>query len=355
MKLLVLLAIVLLIIAGHQLLRIIELSRGLKKTKEWQMTNTDNDMMGKGMLMFMILFFIFFFWQVNRWIDRSLPGASSEHGVKVDTLWDYNMYLITVIFLVTNFFLFYFAYKYRGNTANKAYFFAHNNKLEMAWTIVPAVALAFIIIFGLKYWNEIMDDAKSENKLTLELYAKQFDWSARYPGKDGKLGQTDFRQIGGVNAVGMDTTDVLGNDDIIVKNEFHIPKGREIEIYMRSQDVIHSAHMPHFRAQMNCVPGMVTQFKFIPTKTTAEMRKDPYVIQMMNGINVQRKKDGNPPVEFDYLLLCNKICGASHFMMQMNIIVEEEKEYNEWLVKQKAFKGVASNEPVKGAATETTK
>jgi cytochrome c oxidase subunit 2 len=342
MKLLVLLAIVLLIIAGHQLLRIIELSRGLKKTKEWELTNSDNDAMGKGMLIFMIAFFLFFFWQTNRWIDRSLPGSASEHGLKIDALWDANMWLVVVVFLITNFFLFWFAYKYRGNTNNKATFFAHSNKLEMIWTIVPAVALAFIIIFGLKYWNEIMADANDPNKITIELYAKQFDWTARYTGKDGKLGTTDYRQIAGTNPVGMDTVDVLGNDDILVKNEFHIPVGREIELLMRSRDVIHSAYLPHFRAQMNCVPGLVTAFKFKPIKTTEEMRKDPYVIQMMDGINKQREKFGKEPVIFDYLLLCNKICGASHYGMQMNIIVESEKDYNEWLAKQKPFKAVAS-------------
>lgn len=341
MKLLVLLAIVLLIIAAHQLLRIIELSRGLKKTKEWQLTNSDNNMMGKGMITFMVLFFLFFFWQVNRWIDRSLPPAASEHGIKIDELWDANMYLIIVVFLVTNFFLFYFSYKYRGNTANTAKYFAHDNKLEMIWTIVPAVALAFIIIFGLKYWNEIMDEPTEANRVTIELYAKQFDWTARYAGKDGKLGQTDYRQIDGTNPVGMDTTDAAGYDDFLAKNEFHIPVGREVEFKMRSRDVIHSAFMPHFRAQMNCVPGMITQFKFKPIKTTAEMRKDPYVIQMMDAINKERAKQGKEPVEFDYLLLCNKICGASHYNMQMNIVVDTEKDYNEWLAKQKT-KAIAS-------------
>lgn len=342
MKLLVLLAIVLLIIAGHQLLRIIELSRGLKKTKEWELTNSDNNAMGKGMIIFMVIFFGFFFWQVNRWNERALPGSASEHGLKIDALWDYNMYLVIFVFLVTNFFLFWFAYKYRGNTNNKATFFAHSNKLEMIWTIVPAVALAFIIIFGLKYWNEIMEDANDPNRITIELYAKQFDWTARYTGKDGKLGTTDYRQIGGSNSVGLDTNDVQSNDDILVKNEFHIPVGREIELLMRSRDVIHSAYLPHFRAQMNCVPGLVTAFKFKPIKTTEEMRKDPYVIQMMAGINKQREKEGKEPVIFDYLLLCNKICGASHFNMPMTVVVESEKDYNEWLAKQKPFKAVAS-------------
>lgn len=342
MKLIVLLAIVLLIIAGHQLLRIIELSRGLKKTKEWHVTDADNNMMGTGMIAFAILFFCFFFWQINRWMDNSLPAAASEHGEKYDLLWDANMYLISFVFLVTNFFLFYFAFKYRGHKNAKAVFYSHNNKLEMLWTVIPASALAFIIIFGLKYWNEIMAESKDENKVVLELYAKQFDWTARYPGKDGKLGSTDFRQIGGSNSVGLDTADATGYDDILVKNEFHIPVGKEVEMFMRSRDVIHSAYMPHFRAQMNCVPGMVTSFKFRPTKTTAEMRQDPYVKQLMAGINKQREKDGKEPVDFDYTLLCNKICGASHYNMQMTIIVDTEKDYNEWLAKQKAVKTVAS-------------
>ena len=342
MNLLVLLAIVLLIIAGHQLLRIIELSRGLKKSKEWQITDTDNNMMGKALLVFMIVFFLFFFWQVERWMDRSLPPAASEHGVKIDMLWDANMYLITFVFLVTNFFLFWFAYKYRGNSKIKAEYIPHNNKLEMLWTVVPAIVLAFVIVFGLKYWNEIMDESEDPEAIQIELYAKQFDWTARYAGKDGKLGETDFRQISGSNAVGMDTADVLGFDDITVRNEFHIPVGKEIVLSMRSRDVIHSAYLPHFRAQMNCVPGMITYFKFKPTKTTAEMRKDPYVIKMMAGINNQRAKESKEAVEFDYLLLCNKICGASHYNMQMNVIVDTEADYLAWLAKQKPIKTVAS-------------
>lgn len=341
MSLLVLLAIVLLIIAGHQLLRIIELSRGLKKTKEWQVSDTDNNMMGKAMIVFGVLFFVFFFWQVNRWLDRSLPSAASEHGAKIDTLWDANMWLITVVFLLTNTFLFWFAYKYRGNSQNKAVYYPHNNKLEMLWTVVPAVALAFIIIFGLKYWGEIMGDSTEKDKVVIELYAKQFDWTARYAGKNGQLGETDFRQIGGSNSVGLDTTDALGYDDILIKNEFHIPVGKEIEFRMRSRDVIHSAYMPHFRAQMNCVPGMITYFRFKPTKTTAAMRKDPYVVNLMAGINKQRALENKEAVDFDYILLCNKICGASHYNMQMTIIVDEEADYNAWLAKQKAVKTVA--------------
>ena len=343
MKLLILIGLVLLIIAAHQLMRVVELSREFKKTKEWNITDSDNSFNGKLMLFIGGFGLIgFLFWQINRWADNSLPGAASVHGLKIDTLWDYNMYLIIVVFVLTNAVLFWFAYKYAGKKGVKATFLAHDNRLEMAWTIAPAVVLAGIIIFGLKYWNEITERSTDPNKVTIELYAKQFDWTARYAGKDKVLGSTDYRQIDGGNSVGLDTLDATGYDDILVKNEFHIPVNREIEFKMRSRDVIHSAYMPHFRAQMNCVPGMVTEFKFTPNKTTAEMRKDPYVIQLMAGINEARAKKGDEPIEFDYILLCNKICGSGHFNMPMTIVVESEKEYNAWLAKQKAVKTIAT-------------
>ncbi len=343
MKLLIFFGLVLLIIAVHQLMRVIELSREFKKTKEWQVSDSDNAFNGKLMLIIGVLFFGLLLWQIDRWQDNSLPSAASVHGLKIDSLWNINMWIITIASILTNGALFYFAYKYSGKKGNKASFLAHDNRLEMVWTIVPAVVLAGIIIYGLKYWNEITDRSSDPNKITIELYAKQFDWTARYAGKDKVLGQTDYRQISGSNDVGMDTLDAAGNDDVVIKNEFHIPVNREIEFKMRSRDVIHSAYMPHFRAQMNCVPGMVTEFRFTPNKTTAEMRKDPYVIQLMAGINQARQLENKEPVEFDYTLLCNKICGSSHFNMQMTIIVDTEKDYNDWIAKQKVVKTLAAN------------
>jgi cytochrome c oxidase subunit 2 len=342
MKLLILIGLVLLIIAVHQLMRVVELSREFKKTTEWEVTDSDNSFNGKAMLLAGFGLILFLFWQGNRWNDNALPGAASVHGLKIDTLWDINVYIITFVFVVTNAFLFYYAYKYAGKKGVQATFLAHDNRLEMAWTIAPAVVLAGIIIFGLKYWNEITDRSTDPNSITVELYAKQFDWTARYPGKDKVLGSTDYRQIDGGNSVGLDTLDATGHDDILIKNEFHLPVNKEVVFKMRSRDVIHSAYMPHFRAQMNCVPGMVTEFKFTPNKTTAEMRKDPYVIQLMAGINEARAKKGEEPIEFDYQLFCNKICGASHYNMGMIIVVESEKDYNAWLAKQKAIRTIAA-------------
>lgn len=177
----------------------------------------------------------------------------------------------------------------------------------------------------------------AEDAITIELYSKQFDWTARYAGKDNMLGNSDYRLIAGANFLGLDSTDKNSSDDIIVKGEFHIPVNKPVKFLMRSQDVIHSAYMPHFRSQINTVPGMTTTFHFTPTITTEEMRKNPNVVKQYAEINAKRKAQGREEAQFNYILLCNKICGASHYNMQMDIIVESEEDYNKWLASQPVF------------------
>jgi cytochrome c oxidase subunit II len=353
MTLLIIIGIVLLIITAAQFMKIADYSRALKSTKEYEVTENDNKWMGRLMLGFMIAFFIFCIWQLMEHGKKALPESASEHGLKVDWLMNVNLIIITVVFVITNFFLFYFAWKYYGRKDGKATYVAHNNRLEMIWTVIPAIFLAIIISYGIAYWNDIMAPSEDKEPIVVELYSKQFDWTARYPGKDKKLGNTDFRQTSNSNTLGIDTTDLLGDDDLIVRNEFHLPKGKEVVFRFRSRDVIHSAFMPHFRAQMNCVPGQITNFKFKPILTTKEMRGKDEVKRLMAGINKQRAKDGKEEVEFDYVLLCNKICGASHYNMQMNIVIDEPADYAKWLAEQKAFKGPVTTAPAKVDSTVT--
>ena len=178
-----------------------------------------------------------------------------------------------------------------------------------------------------------MDLSNEENAVVIEVYARQFDWQARYAGEDNTLGLGNVNFIKGLNSIGVDMNDKNSQDDKQVR-ELYLPKGRKVHFKFRSQDVLHSAYMPHFRAQMNCVPGMVTEFGFTPKYTTEEMRQQPEVIEKTNGINKVRREKGEDPYVFDYLLLCNKICGASHYNMQMKITVVEEEEYQKWLAEQ---------------------
>jgi len=299
-------------------------------------TEKDNNTQGILFVAFGIFFYglmIFSFWKYSVIL---LPESASVEGVRYDNLYLVTMLVILFVQAVTQFLLFYFAFKYRGIKDRKALFYADSHKLEMIWTIVPAVVLAGLVLYGLSVWNDVMDSSDAENPLIIEVYAKQFQWEARYAGKDNELGRGNVRNIKGINTMGVDMTDKNSLDDIPTR-ELHLPKGRQIIFKFRSQDVLHSAFMPHFRAQMNCVPGMVTQFSFTPSITTLEMRVNEKTMAKVAGINKIRAEKGEDPYEFDYLLLCNKICGASHYNMQMKIIVEEEAEFNTWLSSQKTM------------------
>ncbi len=181
-----------------------------------------------------------------------------------------------------------------------------------------------------------MDSSNAKDPLVIEVYAKQFKWEARYAGNDNTLGQGNVNFIKGINTMGVNMDDQYSKDDV-PSDVLYLPKGRKVVFNFRSQDVIHSAYMPHFRAQMNCVPGMVTHFAFTPSVTTQEMRKNQDIVNKVNNINAIRKEKGEDSYEFDYLLLCNKICGSSHYNMQMKIVVVEEAEFNTWLASQKTM------------------
>lgn len=340
-SLLVIIVLVLLAVALWQLTKIFDLTQVGSKSDDSQIA-TDNDNNIQGYLMFGFLAFIYIFtiYGLLKWGDLPLHTPASEHGGTVDNLMNITWVLIFTVQAITQVLLHYFAFKYRGSKDKKALYFADNNKLEAVWSVIPAVVLAGLILYGLYAWTNIMFIDDEEDTVVIELYAQQFKWTARYAGTDQVLGKANVRLIDGVNSVGMDLADKNAQDDFLA-TEIHIPKGKKIHFKMRSQDVLHSAYMPHFRAQMNCVPGMVTEFAFTPIYTTSEYRELPFMIEKVSRINDLRSKKSIElvakggtaldPYTFDYLLLCNKICGASHYNMQMKVIVDSPEDYKKWL------------------------
>ena len=340
---LIIAVLILVAIAIWQMTKIFELSQ--IGAESFQIA-TDKDNKYNGYLLFAFLIFIyaitiFSFWKYSKFL---LPEAASAHGGDYDYLMLVSFVIIFFVQTITQALLHYFGYKYRGEEGKKALFFADNDRLEFIWTIIPVIVLAGLIFWGLYTWTNIMDINDEDDPLIVELYAQQFNWTARYGGADNVLGEANVRMIDidRANVLGLNEADPNTTDDVIVK-ELHLPVGRKVNFKMRSQDVLHSAYMPHFRAQMNCVPGMITEFSFTPTITTAEMRQNPEVIakvERTNKIRAERAAKGEPnsdPWEFDYVLICNKICGKSHYNMQMKIIVETEEEYNNWMASQQTF------------------
>ncbi|WP_291275810.1 cytochrome c oxidase subunit II [Flavobacterium sp.] len=345
-SLLVLIIVVLLGVAIWQLSKIFNLTTEKSIDNSEIANDKDNNVNGYLMFAFVGFIYIFTIYSLVKWGHFVLGTPASEHGKDYDNLMYISMVIIFIVQTITQFLLHYFAFKYRGKDGQKALYFADNNKLEMIWTVIPVIVLAGLILYGLYTWNSIMNVEKGEEVINIELYAKQFGWEARYSGDDNTLGKANVRYIKDVNTLGVDMSDPAAQDDKVV-TELHLPVGKKIHFRMRSQDVLHSAYMPHFRAQMNCVPGMVTEFSFTPTVTTAEMRNDPKIIEKVANINKIRAKKSVElvakgqtalePYTFDYLLLCNKICGASHYNMQIKIIVESEADYKKWVKEQKTI------------------
>ena len=334
--------------------KLIQNKMGKEKDDSQIANEKDNDTQGKLMFAFLVFIYlvtIYCFWAYTKVL---LPESASEHGVPYDRLLWISFAIILFAQTITQAVLHYFAYKYRGINNRKAFFITHDNNLELVWTVIPAFVFFGLIIYGMVTWGQIMNfDDQDEDALVIELYAAQWNWKARYGGQDNVLGDANVRFLNdfdGRNSVGIDSSDPNGWDDIVVSQEFHIPVNRKVIFKMRSQDVLHSAYMPHFRAQMNCVPGMITEFAFTPTITTADMRMNSDVASKVERINkirydnsqelIANGEEGLEPYQFDYLLLCAKICGSSHYNMQMKIIVDSEKDYNKWISQQPAFSSI---------------
>ena len=268
-------------------------------------------------------------WEFNKHAPLTINAQphASAHSAEYEKMFMITLVLTGIVFFITEFLLFWYPFRYKHSDKRKALFFPDNHKLEYIWTIIPAIVLTVLVIRGLISWNRIMSPS-TEKSTNIELFAYQFAWNARYSGADNKLGTYDFRKMDVVNPLGVDTieSNKAAFDDIVT-NELHLKKDQPVYMHFRSKDVIHSAFLPHFRVQLNVVPGLPTKFAFTPTITTNEMR-----VKM------------NDP-KFEYILLCNKICGSAHYRMKMKVIVDSPEDFEKWIKTQPALtaKGTEAN------------
>lgn len=275
------------------------------------------------LLLFLVIGGAAFFWSFfDAKKDFDIPAAS-VHAVWINDMFWTTMIVIGIVFVITHILLFWYSYKFQYNAEKKAFYYPHNNKLEIIWTMIPAVVMAMLVFSGWKNWTKIMNPAPAD-AVVMEIYGKQFNWLVRYPGADNQLGRVKHTLIDASNEFGYDVTDPVSQDDIVMPAEVHIPKGRPVLFNIRSRDVIHDVWQPHFNIQMHAVPGMPTKFWFVPTKTTAEMAMET----------------GNP--DFKYEISCSQICGQGHFAMRMVVIVDEPEDYDAWMAQQKPFKETAA-------------
>jgi cytochrome c oxidase subunit II len=280
-------------------------------------TRRQNNRINAFLLLGMLIFGLIGVWYCHDlYYGKTLfpQGSASVEGESIDFMFKLTLLFTGIVFLITQIGLFWFSFKYQESDKRKAYHFAHSTKLELIWTIIPAITLCVLVAFGLRFWFKVTGDAPKD-ALVVEVTGHQFGWEFRYPGGDKVLGKKDYKLTSSKNSLGVDFNDPASLDDIHVATTMHVPVGKPVKMVINAQDVIHDVGLPHFRLKMDAVPGIPTTQWFTPNRTTAEM-----------------KKITNNP-DFVYEISCDQMCGKSHFSMRGVIIVEAE--YRQWLATQK--------------------
>lgn len=241
---------------------------------------------------------------------------------QIDDTMDLTFVVCGIVFVLVNLFMAYCVIKYRAKEGSRATYDPENKKLETILTIVTTIGVAAMLTPGLFVWSEFVnvpDDAHE-----IEAIGQQWHWTYRLPGEDGQFGNVDPRHITHENPFGMDPSDPLGSDDVLVYNpEVHLPINVPVKVNLRSKDVLHDFAVAQFRVKMDLVPGMVTYLWFEPT------------------------------VVGSYEVLCEELCGIAHHTMRGSVVVEEQADFDAWLAEQPTFadtQGAVAGNAVVGAA-----
>ncbi len=305
--------------------------RGEEKAKK--QTNRINAFM---LLAFLIIGLIGVYYCNERLKGKILGESASVQGVDIDRMMWITFALTGIVFLITQVALFWFAYKYQASDKRKAYYYPHNNKLELIWTVIPAIALTVLVGFGLFYWYKITGSAPKDARI-VEITGSQFKWEFRYPGSDGILGKKYYKNIDPAknNPMGQLWDDPANHDDIYSSGEpMHLVVNKPVKLVIGSKDVIHDVGLAHFRMKMDAVPGTPTTMWFTPRFTSKQMKE----------------KTGKP--NFVYEISCDQMCGKGHTGMRGEIIVESQEEFDAWMAGKKPQYYTAN--PDKDPATPKT-
>ena len=244
---------------------------------------------------------IFHFWSPWWWT----PVASNWGNI--DTTIILTFWVTGGVFVAICLFMAYCVWRYRYRKDRRAEYEPENKKLEWRLTLLTSLGVAALLAPGLLVWNQFVTVPK--NAFNVEVVAYQWGWNYRLPGEDGTLGKTDAKLVSAENPYGLILNDSNGRDDIIVQDaDLHLQIDQPVKINLRSLDVIHNFYVPQFRAKMDTLPGIVSYYWFTPTKTGK------------------------------YEILCAEFCGTGHYGMRGIVLVDDKKDYNNWLAQQITFK-----------------
>lgn len=259
------------------------------------------------------------------WSPWWMTPLASNWG-EIDTTIDITLYITAVVFVAVNLFMAWAIFRYRFSSSRRAHYEPENKKLETWLTVITAVGVAAMLAPGLIVWADFV--AVPEDADEVEVVGEQWQWSYRFPGEDGVLGEVDSRFVGPDNRFGMSPNDPAGKDDILVSsNELHLPIDRNVKLLLRSKDVLHNFAVQEFRVKMDLVPGMVTYVWLKPTVTGT------------------------------YDVLCMELCGIAHYTMRGKVVVDKQEDFDAWLAQQPTWSEIQSipaGDAVAGKASYAT-
>ena len=240
---------------------------------------------------------VFHFWSPWWWTEVASNWGGMDSTILL-TFWITGFVFVAILFFVA-----YCVWKFRYDKNRRAEYQPENKKLEFHLTWVTAIGVAALLAPGLIVWNKYV--TVPEDALKIEVVAYQWGWKYRLPGEDGILGKTSIKYINDENPFGLIPEDKNSKDDLLVdSDELHLELGQSVKFELRSIDVLHNFYVPQFRGKMDMVPGIITFYWLIPTRTG------------------------------DFEVLCAEYCGSGHYAMRGRVIVDETKEYKDWVAQQ---------------------
>ena len=214
-----------------------------------------------------------------------LPEQASTFAPRIDDMFHLIMWITGVIFVLVESVLLIFLFKYRRRPGREVHYTHGNNRLEVIWTIIPALICVMLALLSRRIWEDVKEHMPTHDAIEIHVTGEQFAWNILYPGPDGKFGTAD---------------------DIATLNQLHFPVGKAVVVTVTSKDVIHSFFLPEFRVKQDAVPGMKTRIWF----------------------------EGNKVGHWE--IACAELCGLGHFRMKGFVTVDTPEDYEKWLAEQAA-------------------
>jgi len=234
-----------------------------------------------------------------------LPPVASAHGAAIDRLFYSTLVVTGVVFIGVHVLLALFVWRFAARGPGRAIYFHDHRRLELTYTIIPAVALAIMVAASGVVWARVRLGAPPADALIVDVRGEQFAWLARYPGPDGRFGRVDPRRIDArTNPMGLDPDDPAARDDVVSRT-LHLVAGRPVRVQLRSTGVLHSFFIPEFRVKQDTVPGMTLEIWFTPTR------------------------------EGQFEIACAELCGIGHYAMRGQVVVHSPAAFEAWLAQQR--------------------